>query len=152
MPIGAKFRQNSKNKSWFLGNLSIKNCELNAKFENCIFKDNHTVHWYLVVDMLRQETGIGMCFVQLVLGLIDSTWEIGSQYILTHFGATVKRVVFAKLGEILEMGARITWLELLVPFLQFVCDTSIFCRWTETCIGIVWTIHAQVREGSKIRP
>ena len=43
--------------------------------------------------MLRQETGIGMCFVQLVLGLIDSTWEIGSQYILTHFGATVKRVV-----------------------------------------------------------
>ena len=33
LPLGAKFQQNSKNKSWFLGNLSTNNCGLNAKFE-----------------------------------------------------------------------------------------------------------------------
>ena len=42
-PLGAMFRQNPKNKSWFLGNLCTKNCGLNAKFEN-IFKDNPTAH------------------------------------------------------------------------------------------------------------
>ena len=36
--------KNSKNKSCKLGNYYTKNCGLNAKFENCIFKDNPNVY------------------------------------------------------------------------------------------------------------
>ena len=43
-PLKLKKTKNSKNKSFKLGNLSTKNCGLNPKFENCIFKDNHNVH------------------------------------------------------------------------------------------------------------
>ena len=38
--LRSKVSAKLKKKGWFLGNLSTKNCGLNAKFENCIFKDN----------------------------------------------------------------------------------------------------------------
>ena len=78
MPIGAKFRQNSKNKSWFLGNLSIKNCELNAKFENCIFKDNSSAFMSTTPKILGKSSD----FLELV-GKYSHVAELLGKY--SHF-------------------------------------------------------------------
>ena len=44
LPLKLQKTKNSKNKSSKLGNYYTKNCGLNAKFKNFIFKDNPTVH------------------------------------------------------------------------------------------------------------